>query len=61
LLGMVAFANATTLTNLQAGDRLFDSVAPAAGAGLRALFNKRSRTRLCFDVAWEERDRTGFT
>jgi Omp85 superfamily domain len=52
LLGMVAFANATTLTNLQAGDRLFDSVAPAAGAGLRALFNKRSRTRLCLDVAW---------
>jgi outer membrane protein assembly factor BamA len=52
LLGMVAFVNATTATNLDAGEQLFDSVAPAAGAGLRLLVNKRSRTNLCFDVAF---------
>jgi hypothetical protein len=52
LLGMVAFANTTTLTNLEAGENLFDSYAPAVGAGLRVLFNKRSRTNLCVDVAF---------
>jgi hypothetical protein len=52
LLGMVAFANATTITNLEAGEKLFDSYAPAAGAGLRVLFNKRSRTNFCVDVAF---------
>jgi hypothetical protein len=52
LLGMVAFSNLTTVTNLEAGERLFESSAPAFGAGLRLLLNKRSRTNLCFDVAW---------
>jgi hypothetical protein len=52
LLGLVAFVNATTVTNLDAGETLFDSYAPAAGAGLRVLFNKRSRTNLCVDVAF---------
>jgi hypothetical protein len=52
LLGWVAFLNATTLTNLQDGERLFHSGAPGAGAGLRALVNKRSRTNLCFDVGF---------
>lgn len=52
LLGLVAFVNATTVTNLDAGEKLFDSYAPAAGAGLRVLFNKRSRTNLCVDVAF---------
>ena len=52
LLGIVAFANATTVTNLDAGEKLFDSYAPAGGAGLRVLFNKRSRTNLCVDVAF---------
>jgi hypothetical protein len=51
LLGLVAFVNATTVTNLDAGEKLFDSYAPAAGAGLRVLFNKRSRTNLCVDFA----------
>jgi outer membrane protein assembly factor BamA len=50
LLGMVAFLNATTVTNLQADEHLFDNAAPGAGAGLRLLLNKRSRTNLCFDV-----------
>jgi len=52
LLGIVAFANATTVSNLAAGEKLFDSYAPAAGAGLRVLFNKRSRTNLCVDFAF---------
>ena len=52
LLGMVAFANTTTLSNLQDNERLFDSFAPAGGVGLRLLFNKRSRANLCVDYAW---------
>jgi outer membrane protein assembly factor BamA len=50
LLGMVAFLNTTTLTNLQEDEHLFDSFATGAGAGLRLLLNKRSKTNLCFDV-----------
>ena len=52
LIGWVAFLNATTLSNLQNGERLFHSGAPGAGAGLRALLNKRSRTNLCFDIGF---------
>ncbi len=52
LLGMVAFANTTTLSNLDDTQKLFDSFASAGGIGLRVLFNKRSRTNLCVDVAW---------
>jgi outer membrane protein assembly factor BamA len=50
LLGMVAFINTTTLKNSQSGERLFDGFATGAGAGLRLLLNKRSKTNLCFDV-----------
>jgi outer membrane protein assembly factor BamA len=49
-LGMVVFLNATTLANSESGERLFDNFAPGAGAGLRVLLNKRSRTNLCFDI-----------
>jgi outer membrane protein assembly factor BamA len=49
LIGMVAFVNTTTVTNLQNDEQLFDSAAPGAGAGLRVLINKRSRTNLCID------------
>jgi outer membrane protein assembly factor BamA len=52
LLGAVAFLNATTVTNEQTGERLFDSGAVGAGGGLRVLLNKRSRTNLCFDVGF---------
>ena len=52
LLGVVAFATMTTVSNDQTGEALFDSVAPSAGGGLRLLLNKRSRTILCLDFAW---------
>jgi hypothetical protein len=52
LLGIVAFATMTTVSDRQTGEALFDSVAPSAGGGLRLLLNKRSRTNLCLDVAW---------
>jgi outer membrane protein assembly factor BamA len=52
LLGMVVFANATTLGNRQTGEHLFDAFAPAGGVGLRVLFNKRSKTNICMDYAW---------
>jgi outer membrane protein assembly factor BamA len=51
LLGMVAFLNTTTVTNLGTDEKLFDSFATAGGVGLRLLINKRSRTNLCLDVA----------
>ena len=52
LLGMVGFATFTTVSNKQTGEKLFDSIAPSAGAGLRLLIDKRSRTHLCLDFAW---------
>jgi hypothetical protein len=52
LLGMVAFATMTTVSNSQTGEKLFDSLAPSVGGGLRLLLSKRSRTNLCFDLAW---------
>ena len=52
LLGMVAFVNTTTLANSQSREQLFDDFASAAGAGLRLLINKRSKTNLCLDVGF---------
>jgi hypothetical protein len=59
LLGMVAFLNTTTVTNLESGERLFDSFAPGGGAGLRLLINKRSQTNLCFDVGFGQQGSKG--
>jgi outer membrane protein assembly factor BamA len=52
LLGIVGFVTMTTVSNHETGEKLFNSVAPSAGGGLRLLLNKHSRTNLCFDVAW---------
>jgi outer membrane protein assembly factor BamA len=52
LLGMVLFTTMTTVSNKETGEKLFDSVAPSVGGGLRLLINKRSRTNLCLDFAW---------
>ena len=59
LLGMVAFANATTVTNRQGNEHVFDGVALGAGAGLRFLVNKRSRTNLCLDFGFGEQGDRG--
>ena len=59
LLGMVAFLNTTTVTNLATDERLFDSFASAGGAGLRLLINKRSKTNLCFDVGFGKQGSRG--
>ena len=58
-LGMVAFVNTTTISNRQGGEQLFDNFAPGAGAGLRLLLNKRSRTNLAFDVGFGENGNFG--
>jgi len=60
LVGFVAFANVTTVGSVESGDRLFGTYAPAAGAGLRVLLNKRSRTNLCTDYAWGRGGSRGF-
>jgi Omp85 superfamily domain len=52
LLGVVAFLNTTTVDNADAGKKLFDDFAPAAGFGLRVLLSKHSRTNLTADYAW---------
>jgi Omp85 superfamily domain len=52
LLGVVGFATMTTVSDKQDGEKLFDSVAPSVGGGLRLLLDKRSRTNLCLDFAW---------
>ena len=52
LLGFVTFLNTTTVDNADAGKKLFDDFAPAAGFGFRVLLNKYSRTNLTADYAW---------
>jgi hypothetical protein len=59
LLGMVAFANSTTVDNAS-GEKIFDTWAPAAGLGLRVLLNKHSRTNFAADYAWGKAGATGF-
>jgi hypothetical protein len=60
LLGFVAFLNASTVGGADAGARLFKTFAPAAGAGLRVLLHKRSRTNLTSDWAWGKDGSRGF-
>ena len=60
LFGFVAFLNTTTVDNRETGEKLFDSVAPGAGLGLRVLLNKRSRTNLCTDYGWGKQGSRGF-
>ena len=59
LLGVVGFATMTTVSNRQTGEKLFDSIGPSAGGGLRLLLSKRSRTNLCFDFGWGKDGSTG--
>jgi outer membrane protein assembly factor BamA len=59
LLGMVAFLNTTTVTNLDNDERLFDSFATGGGAGFRLLINKRSKTNLCLDFGFGKQGSRG--
>ena len=59
LLGMVAFLNTTTVSNLEQDERLFDSFASGGGAGVRLLINKRSKTNLCLDVGFGKQGSKG--
>jgi hypothetical protein len=60
LVGVVAFLNTTTVDNVDAGQKLFESFAPGAGFGFRFLLNKRSRTNLCTDYGWGKAGSHGF-
>jgi hypothetical protein len=51
LFSGVAFLNFQTASDGK-NINLFDQLEPAAGAGLRILFNKRSRTNICIDYAF---------
>jgi outer membrane protein assembly factor BamA len=59
LLGMVVFVNTTTASDLQSGEKAFDSFAIGAGAGVRVSINKRSKTNLCFDVGFGKQGSRG--
>ena len=60
LLGFVAFVNTSTIGSAETGATLFETYAPAAGAGLRVLLNKRSRTNLTTDWGWGKAGSRGF-
>jgi outer membrane protein assembly factor BamA len=51
ILGGVFFINVTSTSNQHAGIGLLQYLRPAAGAGLRIMLEKRSRTRLEIDAA----------
>ena len=59
ILGGVLFINATTADNLHQELKLFDSVKPGYGLGLRIMADKRSRTNLCVDYGFGSRS-SGF-
>jgi outer membrane protein assembly factor BamA len=52
VLGGVLFVNATTADNSYRDLKLFDSVKPGYGLGLRIMADKRSRTNLCVDYGF---------
>ncbi len=49
LFGIVAFLNVTTASNPITEQKLFNSVAPGYGVGLRIKMNKVDRTNICID------------
>ncbi len=51
LFGIAIFANASTYSNDDTGQKLLDYIDPAGGIGLRIKFDTRSRTNLCLDYA----------
>ena len=59
LFSGVVFANFQTAADAN-NTGLFNSVEPAAGAGLRILFNKKARTNICLDYARGKYGSSGF-
>jgi len=59
LFSGVTFVNVET-ANDRVGTQLFEVWRPAAGAGLRILFNKSTRTNLCLDYAFGLNGSKGF-
>ncbi|HEY2648649.1 MAG TPA: BamA/TamA family outer membrane protein [Puia sp.] len=49
LFGAVAFLNATTASNPNTGQNLFNTLAPGYGIGLRIKMNMKDRTNICVD------------
>ncbi|MFT3826586.1 MAG: BamA/TamA family outer membrane protein [Chitinophagaceae bacterium] len=58
-LSGVAFGNLQT-GNDEHGTRIFEVFQPGYGFGLRVLFNKATRTNLCFDYAFGKFGKKGF-
>ncbi|MBX2964400.1 MAG: BamA/TamA family outer membrane protein [Cyclobacteriaceae bacterium] len=52
VLGGVLFVNATSASNPVLGEKLFDSVKPGYGMGLRVMIDKHSRTNLAIDFGF---------
>ena len=59
ILGGVLFANATTADNPAQDLKLFGSIKPGYGFGLRILADKKSRTNLAVDYGFGSRS-SGF-
>lgn len=59
LFSGVVFANFQTASDAN-NNGLFNRIEPAAGAGLRILFNKKSRTNICLDYAKGKYGSSGF-
>lgn len=60
LLGMIAFANATTASGIENGIGLFEYIEPGCGLGLRLNISKKARTNLGMDYGWGSYSTTGF-
>jgi hypothetical protein len=54
ILGGVVFVNATTADNPVQSLKLFESIKPGFGAGLRIMADKHARTNLCIDIGFGE-------
>jgi outer membrane protein assembly factor BamA len=59
ILGGVLFVNGTTADNPGQSLKLFESIKPGYGAGLRVMVDKRSRTNLAVDIAFGQKS-SGF-
>lgn len=59
VLGGVVFLNATTAANPITSHKLFDSVKPGYGVGLRVMVDKHSRTNLALDFGFGDKS-SGF-